>query len=117
MTEELIQELEILFRDYGVQPGRGRRFPGPVKSRIIALLCEGTCPTSLSRATGISMMTLNSWRQRSTTANFKKIEVIHSAVTFDDKGKLRIYIGDRAWIELDPDALDTGILQKIRAAL
>jgi len=117
MTKELIHELEVLFRDYGVLRGKGRRFPGPVKNRIIALLREGTCPTSLSRATGISMMTLNSWRQGSTTANFKKIEVIHDAPTSNNNGKLRIYIGDRAWIELDPDALDSGILQKIRAAL
>ena len=117
MTNELIHELEVLFRDYGVLRGKGRRFPDPVKSRIIALLREGTCPTSLSRATGISMMTLNAWRQTSTTANFKKIEVIQVDPPSNDKATLRVHIGERAWIELDPDALDSGILQKIRAAL
>ncbi|HYX37268.1 MAG TPA: hypothetical protein VE954_29540 [Oligoflexus sp.] len=113
MTEELIRELETLFRDYDVSPrGKGRRFPAPVKGRMITLLQSGTSPWELSRATGISLTTLCSWKDRNTNASFEKIEVRPSKAA-----TARIYIGENAWIEMDMEAISSALLQKIRASL
>ncbi len=116
MTNELITELEKLFQDYGVPArGRGRRFPDPVKSRILMLIQSGVSISALSRATGISVMTLGSWKEQSKSKHFQKITVVDSEPLKD--GTLRLYITDKAWLELDEASISAGILQKIRAAL
>ncbi|MDQ3235745.1 MAG: transposase [Pseudobdellovibrionaceae bacterium] len=116
MTKELITELEKLFADYGVPArGRGRRFPDPVKSRILTLMQSGVSVSSLSRATGISVMTLGSWKEQSKSKHFQRITVAQSPPRSD--GKFRLYIGDKVWLELDEASIRAGILQKIRAAL
>jgi hypothetical protein len=113
MTEELIRELKALFRDYDVSPrGRGRRFPDPVKSRIIGLLQSGTSAWKLSRATGISVATLRTWKGKSANANFDRIEVKPSKPV-----TARIHVSEKAWIELDLEAINADFLQKIRACL
>jgi hypothetical protein len=57
-------ELEKLFADYGVPArGRRRRFPEPIKSRILAPMQSGINVSTLRRATGISVMTLGSWKE------------------------------------------------------
>lgn len=116
MTEDLVNELEVLFRDYGVSRGKGRRFPAPVKSRIIAMMQGGISLSALSRATGISMMTLGSWKENAQTQSFKRIDVIPSPQPQQDH-KVRLFIGEQAWIELDAAAISSGILQKIRTIL
>ena len=116
MTNELIAELEKLFRDYGVPArGRGRRFPDPVKSRILMLIQSGVSISALSRATGISLMTLGSWKEQSKSKHFQKITVVDSPSVQDIR--FRLYITDKAWLELDEASISAGILQKIRAAL
>jgi transposase-like protein len=116
MTNELITELEKLFQDYGVPArGRGRRFPEPVKSRILTLIQSGVSISSLSRATGISVMTLSSWKEQSMSKHFQKITVDDSEPL--NGIKFRLYITERAWLELDESSISAGILQKIRAVL
>jgi hypothetical protein len=113
MTEELIHELETLFRDFGVSPrGKGRRFPDPVKSRLISLLQSGIGAWDLSRATGISLTTLFAWRDKSAIKNFERIEIKPAQTTVT-----RLYLGEKAWIELDLETLSVEALQKIRACL
>lgn len=116
MTNELITELEKLFRDYGVPArGRGRRFPDPVKSRILMLIQSGVSISALSRATGISVMTLGSWKEHSKSKHFQKIAVADPTPLKDSI--FRLYITDKAWLELDEASINAGILQKIRATL
>ncbi len=111
MTEELTRELETLFRDYDVSPrGKGRRFPTPVKGRIVALLQGGTSPWELSRATGISVTTLCAWKGRNSNESFERIEITSPRAT-----TARIHIGENVWIEMDLEALSLDFLQKIRA--
>ena len=111
MTEELIRELKVLFRDYDVSPrGKGRRFPSPVKSRIVGLLRGGTSAWELSQATGISLTTLCAWKGKSANEIFERIEIKPSKPM-----TARIYISEKAWIELDLEAINSDILQKIRA--
>lgn len=113
MTEELIRELETLFRDYDVPPrGKGRRFPSPVKGRIVALLQGGTSPWELSRATGISLTTLCAWKGNTASESFERIEIKSSHVV-----TARIYISEKVWIEMDMEAISSDFLQKIRACL
>ena len=116
MTNELVTELERLFQDYGVPAcGRGRRFPEPVKSRISMMIQSGVSISSLSRATGISVMTLDSWKDQSVSKKFRKISVDDSTPL--NGNNFRLYIDERAWLELDEASISAGILQKIRAAL
>jgi hypothetical protein len=113
MTEDLIRELDTLFRDYDVSPrGKGRRFPSPVKSRIVALLQSGTSPWELSRATGISITTLCAWKGRSANESFERIEINSPRAA-----TARIHFSEHAWIEMDLEAISTDFLQKIRACL
>jgi transposase-like protein len=114
MTNELITELEKLFRDYDIPArGRGRCFPDRVKSRILMLIQSGVSISALSRATGISVMTLGSWKEQS--KHFQKIAVVDPGPLKDSI--FRLYITDKAWLELDEASINSGILQKIRAAL
>jgi len=114
MTTELTTELEKLSQYYGV-PARGRRFPGPVKSRILILIQSGVSISALSRATGISLMTRGSWKEQSKPKDFQKITVVDTPPA--PESKFRLYITDKAWLELDEASISTAILQKIRAAL
>ena len=116
MTNELITALEKLFRDYGVATrGRGRHFPDPVKSLILMLIQSGVIISALSRATGISVMTLGSWKEQSKSKHFQKITVVDPAPLKDSL--FRLYITDKALLELDDASINAGILQKIRATL
>jgi|GEM_PF-6910617 hypothetical protein len=112
MTNELVTELERLFQDYG---GRGRRFPEPVKSRLSMMIQSGVSISSLSRATGMSVMTLDSWKDQSVSKKFQKISV--DDTTPLNGNKFRLYIDERAWLELDEASISAGIPQKVRAAL
>lgn len=116
MTKDLVNELEILFRDYGVLQGKGRRFPAPVKSRIIAIMQGGVSLGALSRATGISKVTLGLWKEKARSYKFKKIDIVSPPLAQNDS-KFRLFIGENAWIELDTAAIKSGILQKIRSAI
>jgi hypothetical protein len=106
MTNELMSELEKLFQDYGVPSrGRGRRFPDPVKSRILMLIQGGVSICGLSQASGISMVTLRSWKKQSTSKHFQKITVVDTHPLQDKR--FRLYIADKAWLELDEAAINT----------
>ncbi len=116
MTEDMLSEIESLFKDYGVPArGRGRRFPDPVKSHILRLMQGGVNLGTLSRATGISMITLSAWKEKMPSSHFQKIAVVDRSSS--SQARFRLYITEKAWLELDEAAIQGGILQKIRASL
>lgn len=116
MTDDMLAEIESLFRDYGVPArGRGRRFPDPVKSHILKLMQSGVNLSTLARATGISLVTLKHWKEKMPATHFHRIAVVDRSAPCEVK--LRLYITEQTWLELDEAAIQAGILQKIRSSL
>jgi hypothetical protein len=116
MTEDMLSDIESLFKDYEVPArGRGRRFPDPVKSHILKLIQNGVSLSTINRATGISLVTLNSWRGKESEPHFQRIVVADQSTTAQPS--YRLYISEKAWLELDETAIESGILAKIRSSL
>jgi hypothetical protein len=112
MKTEIVEELKSLFRDYGVGVvRRGRRIPDPVKVRISALITSGIPVREISHATGISVTTLLSWKQKSIPKNFKRVEIL----PLPPISKIRIFISETIWLETDEKSLSPELLGKLRA--
>jgi transposase-like protein len=79
------------------------------------LLQSGVSISTLSRTTGISVVTLGSWKGQSQSRHFQKITVVGPEPSHSSR--FRLYITETVWLELDEASISTGILQKIRAAL
>ena len=113
MKIEILKELELLKEQYGSPArGRGRRYPDIYKQKMVEILKRGVLCGELSRATGISVASLQSWQQNIPVTNFKRIDVSAPRSTT----KVRIFLGEQLWIELDEDSLTSALLQKIRAS-
>ena len=113
MKIEILKELELLKEQHGSPArGRGRRYPDVFKQKMAELMKRGVQLSELSRATGISVASLQSWQQNTPVNNFKRIDV--SAPR--SMAKVRIFFGEQLWIELDEECLTSSLLQKIRAS-
>ncbi len=113
MKIEILKELERLKEQHGSPArGRGRRYPDVFKQKMAELMKRGVQLGQLSRATGISVASLQSWQQNIPVNNFKRIDV--SAP--QSMEKVRIFLGEQVWIELDEDKLSLSLLQRFGAA-
>ena len=114
MKDEIQRELESLKKQYG-SPSRGRgcRYPDIFKRRIAQLTERGLSPSELSRATGISVATLQSWRKKLSGKNFKRVDIAGLC----PPPKFRIFLGEQIWLELEEERLTPAFLQKLRAVL
>lgn len=79
------------------------------------MMREGANLPALSRASGISITTLCAWKKKSASQPFQRIEIIDRQSSGEKK--IRLYLGEKAWIELDEASIGDGVLQKIRAFL
>lgn len=114
MKTEIAEELKSLFRDYGIgSQRRGRRYPDPVKSRIFELMKSGISVGKISSATGISVVTLMSWNQALAPKHFKQISILPA---IDLPSKIRVFLNDKIWIEIEEKNLTVELIGKLKAA-
>lgn len=108
MNKEILQELALLKKQYQSK-GPYRPYPSSLKNRLIELMKAGVAAEELSHEAAVPIRTLRNWQQDMGEEKFKRLQISRSPAP------LRIFLGEKAWLEVDEDKLTPALLQKIRA--